>query len=98
MFVTPGCEKFGRVSSYQRPGVAVPKRNVALHLAARNIPAISSCSGRCWRLLFHHARIFQHVRPFPACSGMAMLKMLPEMIRPVEFLGAIALPEFVMVL
>lgn len=58
----------------------------------------SSSRWGLWRLLFHHAGILEHVCPFPAGARMAVLEMLPEMVRPVKLLGAVALAELVMVL
>ena len=49
---------------------------------------------RC-RIFLHHACVFQHVRPLPARSCVAVLKMLSEVIRPEELLAAVALPKLV---
>jgi hypothetical protein len=43
-------------------------------------------SSWCW-VLFQHARILQHVCPFPTRPRMAMLQVLAEVICPVELLG-----------
>ena len=61
------------------------------------LPFVRSRSPRR-RVFLHHARILQHVGPLPAGPSMAMLEMLPEMIRPVKLLGRVALPELVHVL
>lgn len=49
------------------------------------------------RLILHgsHARILQHICPFSCCSTMTVLQMLPEMIRPEELFGLVALSKFV---
>lgn len=47
------------------------------------------------RILLQHACIFQHVRPLPARPRVAVLEVLPEVVRPEEFLAAVALPELV---
>lgn len=46
-----------------------------------------------WFIL--HARIFEDISPLPAGACVAMLQMLPEMIRAVELLGIVAFPELV---
>lgn len=50
-----------------------------------------------WRALVLHTCILQHVGPLPTRALMAMFQMLPEMIRTVELLLMVALPEFVYV-
>ncbi len=44
--------------------------------------------------LFSQTDILEHVGPFPTLSSMAVFEMLSEVIRSVEFLGLVALPEF----
>lgn len=46
-------------------------------------------------VLWQHAGVFQYVGPFATRPRVAMLQMLPEVVRPVEFLGRIAFPKFV---
>ena len=46
------------------------------------------------RIFLHHACVFQHVRPLPARSCVAVLKMLSKLIRPEDLL-LVALPKLV---
>jgi len=66
--------------------------------AARSATLLTT-GGVCGRRLnsrfIFHASIFQHIGPFPTRSSMAVLQVLAEMIGSVEFLGLIALVEFV---
>lgn len=48
---------------------------------------------RLWLLL--HAGIFKNIGPLAARARMAVLQVLSEVIRPVEFLDIVALAEFV---
>ena len=50
--------------------------------------------GRDRRLLLHASRL-KHVRPLSARAPMAVLEVLSEVIRTVEFLTLVALAEFV---
>lgn len=50
------------------------------------------------RIFLQHARIFQHVCPLAARARVAVLEVLAEVIGAEELLGAVAFPEFVMVL
>lgn len=48
---------------------------------------------RLWLLL--HAGIFKDISPLATRACMAVLQVLSEVIRPVEFLDIVALAEFV---
>ena len=50
---------------------------------------------RLWRGLLPHTGVFEHIGPFPAGAGMAMLEVLTEMIGPEKLLRLVALAELV---
>lgn len=50
---------------------------------------------RLWERFIFHARVLQHVGPFPTRTRVAVLQVLSEVIRSEEFLRMVALAKFV---
>jgi hypothetical protein len=44
-------------------------------------------------IYFYQARSLEHTRPLPTSTRVAVLEMLPKMVRPVELLDRVALAE-----